>query len=772
MDRQQAAITAGAGKNAVRLDKVDLSCLDRAKYLPLRSAGKLRQYFRWDHLDPCFAPGAKIHHDLSALLNDDGLFQFKNDLGTLPHGEFPCPVDSIEIKSFQPGPWLSVTGCSPEPIIAGAAGESLAFFLAFCCLFSYSMEKADEKGIVYEFGTFVLDPGDRTLFADGVPLRLPAKEFDTLLLLVEHNGKALSKEEMMTAIWRDSFVEESNLAKQISRLRKILNTNGNEFIETVPKHGYRFSADLRRRTAETESLIVEKRTVKRLRVELEQADDEETLALPPVRRRSIAIPVLMAATLVLGAAGVWFFWQRAASVSKIDTIAVLPIKPLSDWDGNSVLAAGLTDALVTKIGSLRSIIVRPPASVAQFSDAGRDPTEVGRDLHVSAVLEGTIHQFEGKLRVQLRLLNTGSGAQIWSEKFDGASTDLFDLEDRISENVARTLAPSLTDERVTRRYTENSKAFDLYIKGRYFLSRRSEEGFKQAIEYFNGSVAEDPNYSLAYAGLADCYILMGVWGTVPPNDAFPQARQAAEKALQNDPRSVEATVSLAFVEWVHTWDFAKADADFQRAIDLNPNYATAHHWYSYYLVAMGRSDEAIAEIGKARELEGPLSLSINTDTGEILSWARRYYEAEEYFENVLKIEPTYAIGHQAYGINLIKQDRVPEAVAELEKARDLESSPRILAVLSYAYAKAGRRDEALKIIADLNDIKSRRYVSPFSLAIAQLGLDQKDEALRLLEDAYRERSDTMAILDVYPLLDALKSDARFIELKNRVGYNR
>jgi len=584
------------------------------------------------------------------------------------------------------------------------------------------METAENKGFVYQFGKFVLDPADRTLFSDGVPLHLPAKEFDTLLLLVEHNGKALSKEEMMSAIWQDSFVEESNLAKQISRLRKIFNTIDSEFIETLPKHGYRFSADLRKSTADTLPLIVEKRTVKRLRVELDAAEDEKPLALPPAKRRSIVIPVLIATAVILGAAGGWYLKQRAVSVSKIDTIAVFPIKPLSDEEANNVLAAGLTDALVTKLGSLRSIVVRPPASVAQFSDIGRDPTEVGRDLHVKAVLEGSIHQFEGKLRVQLRLLNTATGSQIWSEKFDGASTNVFDLEDRISENVARTLMPSLTDERVTRRYTENAKAFDLYIKGRYFLSRRSEEGFKQAIVYFNDSVAEDPNYSLAYAGLADCYILLGVWGTVPPNDAFPQARQAAEKALEKDAQSVEATVSLAFVEWVHTWDFSKADTDFQRAIDLNPNYATAHHWYSYYLVSMGRNDEAIAEIEKARELEGPLSLSINTDTGEILSWAKRYDEAGAYFENVLKIEPTYAIGHQAFGVNLIKQDRLPEAITELEKARDLESSPRILAVLGYAYAKAGRRDEALKISADLNDIKSRRYVSPFSLAIVRLGL--------------------------------------------------
>jgi DNA-binding winged helix-turn-helix (wHTH) protein/TolB-like protein/Tfp pilus assembly protein PilF len=639
------------------------------------------------------------------------------------------------------------------------------------------MEAIESQRFIYEFGEFALDPSEKTLLVGDTPIHLPAKEFDTLLLLVENNGHALTKEEMLSAIWEDAFVEESNLAKQISRLRKVINTNGEEYIETLPKHGYRFKADLRRTVVEPdETLILERRTVKRLRLAVENVEDEEAPrpALPPasgfvLRKKHIAVAAVL---VVLGLGAIWFWSRRTTAVRKLESIAVLPIKTLGSEEKDKVLAAGLTDALITKLGALKPVVVRPASSVEQFANSG-DSAEIGRNLSVVAVLEGTILESDGRLRVNMRLVDVKSGEQLWTDKFDGAFTDVFDLEDRISENVARTISPAIAGEgRLTRRYTENADAYDAYVKGRYFLAKRNEEGFRRAIDYFNEAVAKDPNYSLAYAGLADCYNLQGVWGTLPPNDVFPKARQMAEKAIELDNTSAEALTTLAFVEWVNSWDFSKADTDFRHAIDLNPNYPTAHHWYSYFLVSMGRGDEAFAEIKKARELEGPLTLSVNTDIGEIYSWARRYDEAETYFKNVLSIEPNYAIGHDVYGINLIKQNRLNDAVAELEKARDIESSPRVQAVLAFAYAKTSQTEKARAIIDDLNELAKQRYVSPFSIAIAQLGLGEKDSALANLEKAYSERSDTMAILDVYPLLDSLKPDPRFLDLEKRVGYDK
>jgi len=640
------------------------------------------------------------------------------------------------------------------------------------------MEVLENRGVTYRFGKFVLDPAERLLLVDGKPVHLPAKEFETLLLLIEHNGRALSKEEIIAAVWKDAFVEEGNLAKQISRLRKIFSSTGQNYIETIPKHGYRFSAELQQTAPAADGeILIEKRAIRRVKLEIDDDNAYEHLALQPKSRHFFTKgrSALLIALIVLSGITAFWFWRRHSSpaINKISTIAVLPIKPLTDEENNRALATGLTDALITKLGGVNPLIVRPASSVAQFADAGQDTLEIGRNLKVDAVLEGAIMQADGKLRVSLRLLDTQTGQQIWEDRFDGVFTDVFDLEDRISEKTARNLLAKISggsSERITKRYTNDPEAFNAYLKGRYFWNKRNEDGFGRAIEYFNEAVAKDPNYALAYAGLADCYLLLGVWGTVPPNEAFPKARMAAEKALRADSDLAEAVVSLAFVEWVHGWDFQQADADFKRAIALNPNYALAHHWYSYYLVSMKRSDEAIAEIKKARELEGPLSLSVNTDIGEIYSWAGRYDEAERHLLDVLKIEPNYALAHSVLGINLIKQDRVREAIEQLELARKIESAPRILSVLGYAYAIQGEKEKASKLMGDLNDLSKRRYVSRFSFAIINIGLNDIDASITDLESAYTERSDTMAILQVYPPLDPIRSNSRFTDLEKRVGY--
>jgi DNA-binding winged helix-turn-helix (wHTH) protein/TolB-like protein/Tfp pilus assembly protein PilF len=636
------------------------------------------------------------------------------------------------------------------------------------------MEIAENKRFVYEFGKFILDPQEKTLFENGIALHLPAKEFETLLLLVENNGKALTKDEMITAIWQDAFVEESNLAKQISRLRKVFNSNGEKFIETLPKHGYRFKAELHKTEQNFEEPgILEKRTVKRMTVKVEKEFEIMPLALPPSKSKFLTVPRLGVFGLIIlfGVISFWL-WNGQTKTAKINSIAVLPLKSLTAEENNKALGLGLADALITKIGSLRVISVRPISSVVRLNDGDLDALAVGKKLNVDAVLEGTLQQSEGRIRINARLLRVENGEQIWSEKFDGELTKVFDLEDRLSEKAAQALGLKLgvqENEHLTKRFTTNAEAFDDYLKGRYFWNKRTEEGFRQAIVYFNNAVEKDPNYALAYSGLADCYILLGVWGASPPKEVFPQAEEFAEKALQSDPELAEAMVSRAFVKWVHDWDFQRADADFLRAIELNPNYATAHHWYSYFLVSQGRSDQAIAEIKKARELEGPLNISVNTDIGEIYSWAGKYDEAETHLREVLKIEPNYAVAHHVLTINLLKQNRIQEAVTEAETARRLESEPRILAVLAYSYAVNGEREKALKVVDELNELSKQKYVSPFSKAIAQIGLGDSDAAIDELEKAYNERSDTMAILGIYPLLDSLRANPRFVKLQQRVS---
>ena len=645
------------------------------------------------------------------------------------------------------------------------------------------MESAENKRFVYEFGRFVLDPSEKTLLVDGVPIHLPAKEFETLLLLVENNGKALSKEQMINAVWQDAFVEESNLAKQVSKLRKLLNNSGDAFIETLPKHGYRFSADLRLVESEDDSpVIAERRTVKRVTFAFDNDQaSNPPLALPPkpkaVRRAAMFGLAAVALAMVVG---IWWYWNRESSLapSQIKSIAVLPLRSLTPGEEIDALGIGLADSLITELGSVRHLVVRPIGAVRGFSNSSEDALEIGRRLKVDAVLDGTIQEAAGRLRINARLISTANGEQIWAEKFDDSFTNLFEVQDRISEQAARALTTMLiggppTDrpsERLTKRYTENSAAFDSYLKGRYHWNKRTETDFRRAIEYFERAVDLDPNYALAWAGLADSHILLAVWGTEPPAASMEQAKQATLKALTADANIAEARTSLAFIKWVYDWDFAGADAEFSRAIELNPNYATAHHWRAYYLVSMGRGDEAIAAIKKAQELEGPLSLGIMTDVGEIYCWARMYDDAIEHLTEIARAEPNYAVAHYELGIAYLKKDRAADAIVELERARELESEPRIVSALAFAYGAAGERDKARTLIAELETNSANRYVSPFSIAVAHAGVGDEEGAIDWLEKARAERSDAMAIVKVHPLLLQLHSNPRFVRLEREVGY--
>jgi len=645
------------------------------------------------------------------------------------------------------------------------------------------MESAENKGFVYEFGKFLLDPNEKTLFADGIPVHIPAKEFETLLLLVQNNGRALSKEEMMAAVWQDSFVEEGNLAKQISKLRKIFNTNSEQFIETLPKHGYRFSADLRLVDSPIESpIILERRTVKRFTFAFD--DENETrqqLALPPGRRRIGRgwISAFIALSVVIGLGSYWYWTrERELKPSQIKSIAVLPLRSLTPGDDIDALGLGLSDSLITELGSVRHLVVRPIAAVRGLSNSSEDALELGRKLKVDAVLDGTIQQAAGRLRINARLISTVNGEQIWAEKFDDNFTNMFQVQDRISEQAARALTAMLTDQpmtgepgdRLTKRYTDNPAAFDAYLKGRYHWNKRTEADFHRAISYFEKAVELDPNYALAYDGLADSHILLAVWGTEPPSSSMEQAKQAALKALSADANIAEAHTSLAFIKWVYDWDFAGADAEFTRAIELNPNYATAHHWRAYYLVSLGRDDEAITAIKHAQELEGPLSLGIMTDVGEILCWAKRYDEAIQHLTEIIGVEPNYAVAHYELGVAYLKKDRAAEAITEFERARELESEPRMISALAFAYGVRGETEKAKALIGELESDSTKRYVSPFSIALAYAGLGKDETTIDWLEKARAERSDAMAILKVHPLLLQLHSNPRFVRLTKNVGY--
>ncbi|HEY7180373.1 MAG TPA: FlgO family outer membrane protein, partial [Blastocatellia bacterium] len=639
----------------------------------------------------------------------------------------------------------------------------------------------------YEFGKFVLDPEGKTLFSGGKPIHLPAKEFETLLLLVENNHKALSKDEMMEAIWHDSFVEESNLAKQISRLRKILNTDGEQFIETLPKHGYRFSADLRLiNPVAEEPAIFERRQLESptSAVENEIEDQPRAASAKPKTAPRAPIIALIALTGLLGLA-VFLYLSRktAAPAEKIKSIAVLPLKPLTSEEKNKVLGLGLADALITKLGSLKQIVVRPTSAVARFADAPADPMEIGRKLGVDAVLEGTIQESEGRLRVNARLIRTDSGVQLWAEKFDEPSNEIFALQDALSAEIAKALTFELTDaenELFSRRGTGDTEAYEKYLRGRFYQRQNTPDGLGRSIEFYEQAIALDPKFAEAHAGIADANILMFNFGFRPAAETIPRARESVHRALQLDPNVSYAYTSLALIQFLIDRNWPEAEKSLKRAIELNPNNADAYHRYAYFLMRLGRFDESLQKAEKARELN-PLSNIVQNGIGLTYLCARRYPEAIEQLEKTAAENPRFSLplwllGHAYEGIGDMEK-----AFESDLKAQEIESGKEFAAKLRER-KRAGGIDAANRfwldelIRAKETGRKSSTGETPDgavpALFVAHRAAVVKDreQTLRWLERSLQEGDPTLSSVRFLPRYDFVRDDPRFQAVVRKTSY--
>lgn len=634
------------------------------------------------------------------------------------------------------------------------------------------METPENKKFVYEFGKFVLDPQEKTLFVEGKPVHLPAKEFETLVLLVENNGKALSKEEMMTAVWQDAFVEEGNLAKQISRLRKIFNTGDEKLIETLPKHGYRFSANVSRAfTPLDEEMCLERRTVKKLTVKVEKDFLDAPQALLPSFNK-ISTRTLFAALglAIFAVALVGWYWNKSNNPTKIKTVAVLPFKML-DSDAEKYWELGMADALIMKLGNARQIVVRPTSAVRKYAGEVQDSAAAGRELKADAVLEGSIQRSGDKIRISVQLVKVSDGTTFWTETFDEKVTDVFVVQDSISSQVARALELKLTGEeqkRLTKRQTESPEAYQAYLIGRYYWNKRTMEGFEKAIANFNQAIEKDKNFAHAYVGLADSYILIGYFGGLPMTEAMPKAKQAAMEALNIDDSIAEAHASLANIRAWYEWDAEGAEIEFKKAIELNSNYPTAHHWYGLYLAAVKRFDEAVREMKTAQELD-PTSLIIHADLGYVYYFARQYDQAIEQCQKTLEMDPNFEIAHYEMGLALAGKGNYDEAVASFEKAARLDGKAQALAMIGYAYAKAGKRGEAEKILRKMEDLAKRRFIDANKMVVIYTALGDKDRAFEWLEKDFEARSSSVFEIGVDPRIDDLRSDIRFKNLLQRIG---
>jgi DNA-binding winged helix-turn-helix (wHTH) protein/TolB-like protein/Tfp pilus assembly protein PilF len=670
----------------------------------------------------------------------------------------------------------------------------------------------------FRFADFRLYPTEHLLLRDGTALPLAPKAFDILVYLVENSGHLVKRDTLMEAIWPDSFVEETNITVNISLLRKTLGSmaDGQPYIETVPRKGYRFNASV---------------------VELEDSDQPASAEAPPglqgeelpaapglalskpeaslapatqlhppeaagqgsARERTassagVLEPVIPAAPpfgwkvsatrvlLMTGATvavvlALFFFWSHLRT--KPDTvsasersIAILPFRPLETTSQDDYLGLGMTDALITRLSNLHKIIVRPVSAVRKYATAD-DPLAAGRQLAVQSVLEGSIQRAGDRIRVSVRLLRVSDGELLWGAPFDEKFTDMFSVEDSISQKVATALLINLNSEeqrQLLRPFTASSEAYQLYMKGRYQWDRRTADGVKKSIDFYQQAIQADPDYALAYAGLADSYTLAGSYGysIMRPREAMPKAEAAAAKALQLDDTLAEAHAALGYIKLTYDWDWSGAEQEFKRAISLNPVYDTAHHWYSHLLVAVGRMPEALAEAQRALEISPS-----DTVMNEHLAWTyfmmRDYDAAIQSAHRAIEIEPDFLLAHRVLGMAYLYKGEHDQAIAEFTRGVELSHGDAVAqAFLARAYAGAGQKDKATQMLDELVKLSAKQYVPPTEIAVTFAALDKKDEAFTWLNKAYDERAAALAYLKVNPVFDPLRSDPRFQDLLRRM----
>lgn len=610
---------------------------------------------------------------------------------------------------------------------------------------------------LYEFGPFRLDPKEHTLLRDGRPIPLRPKVFDLLLVLIENRGHLVDKEQLMSVVWQEQFVEEGNINKNVSMLRRALGEgdNGQQFIETVPKRGYRFIGDVRK-------------------VKTDEAPAAQNI---PAQTQAFSrrwIPVLIISALLIAAVAYFFiFERRVARTPIITSIVVLPLQNLSGDPAQEYFADGMTDALIGDLAQLGALRVISRTSAMHYKGTNKSLPEIARELKVDAVVEGTVQRSGDRVHVRAQLIHAPSDSHLWTAEYDRDLRDAFDLQSEVARAIASEVRIKITpaEQRllVSKRVIAR-EAIDNYLQGRYFLNSRTEQNMRKAIEFFQSAIQADPNYAQAYAGLADCYNQLGtvMIGVMPPSEARKTAEAAAKKALEIDNDVAEAHATLGYVNYFN-WNWTTAEEEFKRSIDLNPNYASAHSQYAYYLVALGRFDEALAETNRAQELD-PLSLSISAGRGFILENARRYEESIDQLRRVIAIDPNYYQAHWFLGLTYVANNQLPEAINEAEKAVEVSGrAPAALGVLGFAYGMAGKEREARRVLNELFELQKRRYVPPMTFIYLYIGLGDKDQAFAWLEKSYDERSNHLAFFKVSPTVDRLRSDPRFAQLLQRIG---
>jgi TolB-like protein/DNA-binding winged helix-turn-helix (wHTH) protein/Flp pilus assembly protein TadD len=640
-----------------------------------------------------------------------------------------------------------------------------------------AMMEDDQLRRRFVFGVFELDLRSGELRKHGLRVRLQEQPFQVLAMLVEHSGEVITREELQKRLWpADTFVDfDHGLNKAINKIRDALSDSPESprFVETVARRGYRFLAGVKVIDAGAESSEPAPRS--QHTPEFDGRLDPAHRPTQP-KRRLRAWRILVALLLILIASlTMWKVhpWNRPSPV--IRSLAVLPLESLSSDASQDYFADGMTDELISDLGQISALRVISRTSAMTYKHAHKPLPQIARELNVDAVVEGTVLRSGDQVRITAQLIEASTDKHLWSQSYEGELRDTLALQNKVASAIANQIRINLnSQEQATLKNAKvvNPEAYESYLKGRYFWNKRTADGLKVALAYFNQAVDEDPKNAQAYSGLADTYALLGDWqyAVMTPKEALPKAKAAAIQALELDSALGEAHNSLAFILDGFDWDLDAGGKEFRRAIDLNPSYATAHHWFAWHLSLLGRYDEAIAEMRKAESLD-PLSLIINADLAELLALARSYEESIQQSRKTIEMDPNFAMAHNQLGQAYLEKRMYGEAVTELQKGVQLSGgSPTCIANLARAYAASGKRNEAIKLLSDLKKRSNPSYSFGSEIATIYASLGDKDQAMNWLEKAYEERFNPGVLMR--PGFDPLRTDPRFQSLVRRIGFPR
>jgi len=627
------------------------------------------------------------------------------------------------------------------------------------------------------FGVFELDLRAGELRKHGLRVRLQEQPFQVLATLLQHPGEVVTREELQKKLWpADTFVDfDHGLNKTINKIREALGDSAESprFVETVARRGYRFLAEVKVADA-VPAPSPEHATQAYPSPETPGRPDSADKPAPPKPtplRPVWKLPVF-AVLLVMASLAIWklYSWKHPSPL--IRSLAVLPLESLSSDASQDYFADGMTDELISDLGQISALRVISRTSVMVYKHARKPLPQIARELDVDAVVEGTVLRSGDQVRITAQLIEAATDKHLWSQSYEGQLRDTLALQNQVARAIADQIRINLNSQEqaaLKNVRVVNPQAYESYLKGRYFWNKRTANGLKVALAYFNQAIDEDPAYAQPYSGLADTYALLGDWqyAVMTPKEALPKAKAAASKALELDSALGEAHNSLAFCLDGFDWDFPSAGKEFRRAIELNPGYATAHHWYAWHLSLLGRYDEAIVEMKKAENLD-PLSLIINADLAELLLLAHSYDESVRQSQKTIEMDPNFALAHNQLGQAYLQKQMRDEAIAELQKAVQLSAgSPTCLANLARAYAASGKMDDAAKLLSDLKKRSNPGYSHASEIAVIYAALGDRNQAMTWLETGYEERFNPGVLLR--PGFDPLRSDPRFQELVRRIG---